>query len=145
MNEYKWPENVHMVTLSPNGRRVYGTSIDPFSGLLVLDISDMARPKFLGRFGVTRQDGTTYEFAPHEAVCSVGWLGAVAGFLALAITGLNSKEAELVLLDRGKTSVNCLCHHHFAGEDAFDRTSCPPSDDARIDGLALTRIVMGIE
>jgi hypothetical protein len=27
---------------------------------------------------------------------SVGWLGAVAGFLALAITGLNSKDAELV-------------------------------------------------
>ena len=29
-------------------------------------------------------------------ICSVGWLGAVAGFLALAMTGLNSKEAELV-------------------------------------------------
>ena len=29
-------------------------------------------------------------------VCSVGWLGAVAGFLALAITGLNSKDAEMV-------------------------------------------------
>jgi len=27
---------------------------------------------------------------------SVGWLGAVAGFLALAIAGLNSKDAELV-------------------------------------------------
>lgn len=29
-------------------------------------------------------------------ICSVGWLGAVAGFLALAITGLDSKDAELV-------------------------------------------------
>ena len=29
-------------------------------------------------------------------ICSVGWLGAVAGFLALAMTGLNSKDAELV-------------------------------------------------
>jgi hypothetical protein len=29
-------------------------------------------------------------------ICSVGWLGAVAGFLALAMTGLNSKDADLV-------------------------------------------------
>jgi hypothetical protein len=28
--------------------------------------------------------------------CSVGWLGAVAGFLALATTGLNSKDAEMM-------------------------------------------------
>ncbi len=69
MAEYKWPENAHAITVSPNGRRVYGTSIDPFTGkggLQVLDISDMAHPRFLGKFGITRPDGTTYKFAPHE-------------------------------------------------------------------------------
>jgi hypothetical protein len=73
MNEFKWPENVHMVTISPNGQRVYGTSIDPFTGkggLLILDISDMGHPRFIGKFGATRTDGTTFEFAPHEVSIS---------------------------------------------------------------------------
>lgn len=47
MSQYKWPENVHMVTISPNGKRVYGTIIETFSGggIFVLDISDLARPR----------------------------------------------------------------------------------------------------
>jgi hypothetical protein len=31
-----------------------------------------------------------------HVTCSVGWLGAVAGFLALALTGLNSQNGQLV-------------------------------------------------
>jgi hypothetical protein len=31
-----------------------------------------------------------------HVVVTVGWLGVVAGFLALAITGLNSQDAQLV-------------------------------------------------
>jgi hypothetical protein len=31
-----------------------------------------------------------------HVIVTVGWLGAVAGFLALAITGLNSQDAQLV-------------------------------------------------
>lgn len=72
-NEYKWPENSHMITLSPNGKRVYGTSINPFTGnggIQILDITDMAHPRFLGKFGATRPDGSTYEFAPHEVSLS---------------------------------------------------------------------------
>lgn len=72
-SEVKWPENVHMITLSPNGRRVYGTSIDPFTGkggILIMDISDMAVPRYIGKFGATRPDGTTFEFATHEVTLS---------------------------------------------------------------------------
>ena len=92
MNEYKWPENVHMVTLSPNGRRVYGTSLDPFTGkggLLVLDISDMAHPRFLGKFGVTRPDGSTFEFAPHEVSLSPDEKRIYAGVIASRGDDLN--------------------------------------------------------
>jgi hypothetical protein len=31
-----------------------------------------------------------------HVTCSVGWLGAVAGFLALAVTGLTSPDAQMV-------------------------------------------------
>jgi hypothetical protein len=31
-----------------------------------------------------------------HVTCSVGWLGAVAGFLALAVTGLTSSSAQMV-------------------------------------------------
>jgi hypothetical protein len=91
-SEYEWPENVHMVTISPNGRRVYGTSIDPFTGkggLLVLDISDMSHPRFVGRFGATRPDGTTYEFAPHEVSISPDERRIYAGVLASKGDDLN--------------------------------------------------------
>lgn len=69
MAEVKWPENSHTLRLSPDGRLVYGTNLSPFTGeggIQVMDISDMANPRFLGKFGATRADGTTFEFAPHE-------------------------------------------------------------------------------
>ncbi len=69
MSQIAWPGNSHTVTLSPDGRYVYGTNMSPFTGaggLQVMDISDMARPKFLGRFEAVREDGTTFEFASHE-------------------------------------------------------------------------------
>jgi hypothetical protein len=96
MTEYKWPENVHTLTISPNGKRVYGTHIDPFAGtggIHVLDISDMAHPKYLGKFGATRPDGTTYEFATHEISISpdetriyAGVIGSKGGDLNREIT-----------------------------------------------------------
>lgn len=84
MNEYKWPENAHMVTLSSNGKRVYGTSIDPFNGkggIQVLDITDMAHPRYIGKLGATRPDGTTYEFAPHEVSLSADEKRIYAGVI----------------------------------------------------------------
>ena len=92
MSEYQWPENVHAITVAPNGQRVYGTSIDPFSGkggLLVLDISDMAHPRLIGKFGATRPDGTTYEFAPHEVSISADERRIYAGVIASTGGDLN--------------------------------------------------------
>ena len=75
MSEFKWPANIHMVTISPNGQRVYGTEVVPgldsgIGGIHVLDISDMARPRYIGRFGATRPNGSTTLFTPHEVSIS---------------------------------------------------------------------------
>jgi LVIVD repeat len=69
MAEVKWPEPAHTITVSPDGRRVYGTIISPFTGgggIQVMDISDLTSPRFVGRFAATRPDGSSFEFAPHE-------------------------------------------------------------------------------
>ncbi len=69
MAEVKWPEPVHTLTISPDGNRVYGTVISPFTGnggIQVMDISDMSHPRFLAKFAATRPGGTSFEFAPHE-------------------------------------------------------------------------------
>jgi hypothetical protein len=69
MAEVAWPENSHTIRISPDGKRVYGTNLSPFSGkggIQIMDISDIAHPRFLGKFGVTRSDGTTFELASHE-------------------------------------------------------------------------------
>jgi len=94
--EYRWPENVHTLTISPNGKRIYGTHLDPFTGaggVHVLDISDMAHPQYLGRFGATRADGSTYDFAPHEVSISpdekriyAGVIGSKGGDLNRTLT-----------------------------------------------------------
>ena len=71
--EVKWPEPVHTLTISPSGRYVYGTVLNPFfgkGGIEIMDISNPAKPRFLGKFGATRPDGTSFEIAPHELVFS---------------------------------------------------------------------------
>ena len=91
MSQYIWPENVHMVTVSPNGKRVYGTIIDPFTGaggLIVLDISDLANPRLIGKFAATKADGSSFEFASHEVVFSPDERRIYAGVLA-------AKDGEL--------------------------------------------------
>jgi hypothetical protein len=85
MSEFIWPENVHMVTVSPNGKRVYGTIIEPFGGtggLFVLDISDLAKPRLIGKFPATRADGTSFQFAAHEVTLSPDERRIYAGVLA---------------------------------------------------------------
>ena len=93
MSEFKWPENAHTLTVAPNGRRVYGTSISPFTGkggLMVLDISDIANPRFLGKFGATRPDGTSFEFATHEISISADERRIYAGVIASTGDDLNA-------------------------------------------------------
>lgn len=94
--EYRWPENVHTVTLSRDGRRVYGADLDPFTGhggIHVLDISDMENPRYIGKFGATLPDGASFEFATHEIEVSdderriyAGVLGSRGGDLNRDIT-----------------------------------------------------------
>ena len=84
MSEFQWPEKVHTVTVSPNGKRVYATHIEPFEakgGIFVLDISDLAQPKYLGKFKVTRNDGSSFEFATHEISVSNDETRIYAGVL----------------------------------------------------------------
>jgi hypothetical protein len=85
MSELKWPEPVHTLTVSPNGRRIYGTVISPFTGdggIQVIDISDLSKPRFVGKFGATRADGSTFEFAPHEVSISPDERRIYAGVIA---------------------------------------------------------------
>ena len=72
-SEIKWPEPVHTITISPDGRFVYGTVLNPFTGtggIQIMDISDPSKPRFVGKFEATRPDGTSFQFAPHELVFS---------------------------------------------------------------------------
>jgi hypothetical protein len=85
MAEVQWPEPVHTLTVSPNGKRIYGTVIQPFTGdggLEVMDISDLSKPRYLGKFGVTRADGSTFAFAPHEVSISPDERRIYAGVIA---------------------------------------------------------------
>jgi hypothetical protein len=73
LSDTKWPMPVHTVRVSPDGRYVYGPALNPFTGaggIAVMDISNPAKPRYAGRFGVTRADGTSFEFAPHALVFS---------------------------------------------------------------------------
>lgn len=87
--ETAWPGNSHSLTLSPDGRYVFGTNMSPFTGeggLQVMDISDMANPRFVGRFGVTRANGTSFQFAAHEITFSADGRRIYAG--------VNSSKSE---------------------------------------------------
>ena len=93
MSEVKWPEASHTITVSPNGRRVYGTIISPFTGnggIQVMDISDMAHPRFVGKFVATRPDGTSFEFATHEISISPDEKRIYAGVIASKGGDLNT-------------------------------------------------------
>lgn len=73
LSEVMWPEPVHTLTVSPSGRYVYGTLLNPFEGIggiAVMDIADPAHPRFAGRFEATRPDGSSFQFSPHELVFS---------------------------------------------------------------------------
>lgn len=96
MAEFVWPENAHALTISPNGRRIYGTTLDPFTGaggIMVVDISDMSHPRYIGKFRATAPDDRSWEFAPHEISISpderriyAGVVGSLGGDLNADIT-----------------------------------------------------------
>ncbi|MEZ5744672.1 MAG: hypothetical protein R3D89_13360 [Sphingomonadaceae bacterium] len=80
-----WPDNSHTVTISPDGRYVYGTTMNPFTGaggLQVMDISDMAKPRFVGKFEAKRADGSVFGFAAHEITFSADGRRIYAGVIS---------------------------------------------------------------
>jgi hypothetical protein len=92
MAEIKWPESVHTLTLSPNGKHLYATRIEPFTGkggIDVVDISDMAHPRYVGKFAATRPDGSSYEFAAHEISISPDEKRIYAGVISSSGGDLN--------------------------------------------------------
>ncbi|MDG2003680.1 MAG: hypothetical protein P8J20_10150 [Novosphingobium sp.] len=98
MAKTSWPENSHSLTISPDGRHVYGTAMSPFTGaggLQVLDISDMAKPRFTGKFGATRPDGSSFEFASHEISFSLDGRRIYAGVNSSKSDHLNQGIALL--------------------------------------------------
>jgi hypothetical protein len=71
--EVQWPEPVHTLAVSPDARLVYGTNLNPFTGaggISVMDISNPAQPRFLGKFRATGTDGKSFAFAPHALTFS---------------------------------------------------------------------------
>jgi hypothetical protein len=54
-----------------------------------MDISDMAHPRFVGKFAATRADGTSFEFAPHEVSISPDERRIYAGVIASKGNDLN--------------------------------------------------------
>ncbi|MBU6267611.1 MAG: hypothetical protein KGN34_08730 [Sphingomonadales bacterium] len=93
MAEIKWPESVHTLTLSANGKRLYATRIEPFTGkggIDVEDISNLAKPRYVGKFPATRPDGTSFEFAPHEMSISPDEKRIYAGVISSSGGDLNA-------------------------------------------------------
>jgi len=85
MAQVAWPDNSHSITISPDGRYVYRTTMNPFTGeggLQVMDISDLANPRFLAKFPATRDDGSTFGFAAHEITFSADGQRIYAGVIS---------------------------------------------------------------
>jgi hypothetical protein len=93
LSEIKWPEPVHSLTVSPDGKWVYGAILNPFTGeggIAIMDIADLAEPRFVGKFGATRADGTTYAFATHQVEFSADGKRLYAGVLSSKGGDLNA-------------------------------------------------------
>jgi hypothetical protein len=86
MSQFVWPENVHTLTISADGKRIYAPSnyqrpLGP-GALHVLDISDLKQPRYVGRFQVTGRDGRQWDFAAHEVWVSPDQRRIYAGVVA---------------------------------------------------------------
>jgi hypothetical protein len=100
LSEVQWPEPVHTIRISPDGQFVYGAILNPFTGdggIAVMDIKDRAKPRFVGKFGATPADGSSYAFATHELVFSTDGKRIYAGVLSSKGGDLNPdfKPAKL--------------------------------------------------
>lgn len=88
----RWPYRIHTLTFSPDGKRLYGTHHTPDpadGGLVVFDIADITNPRLIGQFAVTRPDGTSFGFDPHEISISPDEKRIYAGVMKSADDDLN--------------------------------------------------------
>ena len=123
--EWKWPQSVHTLTLSPSGNRLYGTIISPFDGrggIVLADITDLANPHLIAKFGITRPDGSSYEFAAHEISISpdesrifAGVIGSKGGDLNQGVT---SSFPSLETFGPDAGGIYILDNSDVAGEKA---------------------------
>ena len=66
MSTYTFPDNIHNLTFSPDGKRVYTTL-----PIQVLDITDLAHPSFVGRLDdQIPQDAAAGKYLAHEVMLS---------------------------------------------------------------------------
>jgi hypothetical protein len=57
MSTYNVPGDIHIPTITPDGKMVYISKPFGVSGVFVLDISDLAKPKYVGSFPLLLPDG----------------------------------------------------------------------------------------
>jgi hypothetical protein len=57
LTTFWWPANIHVPKITPDGKRVYAGREYGTDGVLVLDISDPASPKYMGEFPLVLPGG----------------------------------------------------------------------------------------
>jgi len=50
MSTYNWPGDVHVPTITPDGKQVFVSRPFGVAGVMALDITDLSNPKFIGSF-----------------------------------------------------------------------------------------------
>lgn len=128
MAEVAWPDNSHTITISPDGRHVYGTTMNPFTGeggIQIMDISDMAKPRFVGKFPATRADGSTFGFAAHEITFSADgrriYAGAISSKSAHFNEGIPLMPPSAKLLGNEGGGVIILDNSDFVDRRAYPK------------------------
>lgn len=103
---FQFPENIHNLTISPDGMRVYATL-----PLQVVEISDLAHPKFLGRLeDEIPQQALLGKYLGHEAWTSPdgntlylgGQLPLYDTFTIVDITGWPGRRARVLSQVKGR-------------------------------------------
>lgn len=57
LTTFYWPANIHVPKISPDGKRVYASREYGTDGVMVLDISDPAKPAYMGEFPLVLPGG----------------------------------------------------------------------------------------
>jgi hypothetical protein len=110
MSTFRWPENIHNLTISPDLTKVYATL-----PLQVADIRDLRHPRYLGNIengliGGPASQGLPPQVSTHEVAVSPdgntiyfgGQTPWTAGFSAADVTGFPQRQPRLVMHADGR-------------------------------------------